>query len=111
MGSDMVNHPDHYTSGGIECIEALDAMPRSISAAADYARRTAVKYLWRAPLKGNERQDLEKARWYVDHAIAAIDGAQGDIRADEAQAGAMSDEVIAAFAKVVNRDGGRIYGA
>ena len=29
-----------------------------------------MKYITRAPHKGNEVQDLEKARWYLDRAIS-----------------------------------------
>jgi hypothetical protein len=30
----------------------------------------AVKYIWRADLKANVVEDLEKARWYIDREIA-----------------------------------------
>lgn len=29
----------------------------------------AIKYLWRADLKGNTLEDLEKAAWYVQREI------------------------------------------
>jgi hypothetical protein len=29
----------------------------------------AVKYIWRADEKGNDMEDLEKARWYIDREI------------------------------------------
>jgi len=29
----------------------------------------AVKYLWRADMKGNPVEDLRKARWYIDREI------------------------------------------
>ena len=32
-----------------------------------------IKYLTRAPYKGNEVQDLEKARWYLERLIKEID--------------------------------------
>ncbi len=32
----------------------------------------AVKYLWRAGLKGNAIEDLEKARWYVEREIKRL---------------------------------------
>lgn len=67
---DPVNHPAHYTSSpavcgecgaGIECIQIVEHM--------GFNPGNAVKYLWRADLKGAAIQDLEKARWYVDREI------------------------------------------
>ncbi len=34
----------------------------------------AIKYIWRADLKGNAIEDLQKARWYVDREIARLGG-------------------------------------
>lgn len=61
--SDPVN-PDHYRrhGSGIECIEITRHM--------GFALGNAVKYIWRADLKGNAIEDLEKARWYIDDEIA-----------------------------------------
>jgi hypothetical protein len=59
---DLVNHPKHYVAhpSGIECIQITRDM--------GFAAGNAVKYVWRADLK-NGRQDLEKARWYLNDAI------------------------------------------
>jgi len=64
---DMVNHPSHYTSvvPGIECIEVTQHF--------SFLRGNAIKYLWRADVKGRKRQDLEKARWYIDRELATLD--------------------------------------
>jgi len=67
---DMVNHPPHYTKGGIECIDAIaaaiaeDTDPISI-----YLKGTVIKYLWRYQHKGGT-QDLQKAAWHVEKLIA-----------------------------------------
>jgi hypothetical protein len=63
-GGDMVNHPPHYTRhpSGVECIEVTEHMGFCVG--------NAIKYLWRADLKGNALEDLEKARWYVEREIA-----------------------------------------
>lgn len=71
---DIVNHPTHYTSHpakcecgrGIECIQITEHMNFNLG--------NAVKYLWRADLKGNAIQDLEKARWYLSREIERIGG-------------------------------------
>lgn len=65
--SDSVNHPDHYTFGGIECIDAIHAALGDDGFIA-YCEGNAIKYLWRHRLKGG-RESLEKARWYIDRMI------------------------------------------
>lgn len=64
--SDRVNHPKHYTShpSGVECIEITEHMGFCIG--------NAIKYLWRASLKGEQIEDLRKARWYIDREIARL---------------------------------------
>lgn len=60
---DPVNHPTHYTShpAGVECIDIVEHMNFNLGC--------AVKYIWRADLKGKALQDLEKARFYIDREI------------------------------------------
>ena len=72
---DMVNHPPHYTAGGIECIDALEAMALGYGSPvlAGLAWQV-VKYLWRLPLKGNPLEDAQKARFYLDRLIEKLDG-------------------------------------
>ena len=62
--SDPVNHPIHYTQGGIEVIDAIEAWELG------FDDGNAVKYLARAKYKGHRLGDLKKARWYVERAIA-----------------------------------------
>ena len=66
MKHDPVNHPKHYTEhpSGVECIEITEHFNFNIG--------NAVKYLWRAGLKGEQVEDLRKARWYIDREIARI---------------------------------------
>lgn len=68
---DSVNHPSHYTSGGIEVIEAIDAWKL------DFALGNAVKYIARAGKKDPAKtlEDLKKARWYLDRAISKLEPA------------------------------------
>ncbi len=61
--SDPVNHPDHYTRGGIETIDFIIAKGLS------YEIGNVVKYVSRAEFKGEYLQDLEKAQWYLNDAI------------------------------------------
>ncbi len=67
VSHDMVNHPNHYTQGGIECIDAMiSAFGKE--AVKSYCVVNAFKYIWRAEHK-NGMEDLEKARWYVNKAL------------------------------------------
>ena len=70
-GSDIVNNPDHYTSGDIECIEAIKAA-LSPQGFVDYCRGNVLKYTWRCNHKGG-MEDLKKARKYLDFAIGEED--------------------------------------
>jgi hypothetical protein len=69
---DYVNHPAHYTSGNVECVDAMESMgtPEEFRY---HCRMDAIKYLWRCTLKGNERQDYEKCVWYLKRAIESYD--------------------------------------
>jgi len=70
--TDNVNHPAHYTQGGIECIEALKAS-MTHEEFWGYLKGCTVKYLWRYKLKGGA-EDLRKGRWYLDRLIAEVEG-------------------------------------
>lgn len=66
---DNVNHPEHYTSGGIECIDAIRASLGD-KEFADYCKGNIIKYLWRYRLK-NGVEDLHKAQVYLGWMIEA----------------------------------------
>lgn len=58
--NDAVNHPAHYTShpSSVECIQITKHM--------NFCLGNAVKYIWRADMKGNSIEDLKKAAWYIE---------------------------------------------
>ena len=64
---DPVNHPSHYCSGDIECIDAISSA-LGHDGIIDFCRGNAIKYLWRAGLKGDMGEDLRKAAWYCERA-------------------------------------------
>lgn len=70
--NDMVNHPAHYTAGGIECIDALAAATTGLEGVEAVCTANAIKYLWRWKYK-NGKEDLEKAKWYINHLIEELD--------------------------------------
>lgn len=61
--TDVVNHPQHYTShpSKVECIQITEHM--------NFCLGNALKYIWRADLKNDAIEDLEKARWYIDREL------------------------------------------
>ena len=61
---DMVNSPSHYNASGIECIDAIAAAltPEEFIG---YCKGNGIKYIWRAGLKIDKKQDLKKAVWYT----------------------------------------------
>lgn len=65
---DQVNSPPHYTSGGIETIDFIEAK------GLNYNRGNAIKYISRAGIKSKETevQDLEKAIWYLNREIQLL---------------------------------------
>jgi len=64
--SDMVNNPRHYQQhpSGIEAIQITEHF--------NFNCGNAIKYIWRAGLKGNAIQDLQKAAWYLEREIARL---------------------------------------
>lgn len=65
--NDMVNSPAHYTSGGIETIDFIEAKEL------DYCLGNCVKYISRAGKKnGKKLEDLNKAMWYLKRAISNL---------------------------------------
>lgn len=65
MSADAIN-PAHYRAhpSGVECIQVTEHM--------NFCIGNAMKYLWRAGLKGDAVQDLEKALWYIDREIERL---------------------------------------
>lgn len=63
MSEDIINNPKHYTQGGIETIDFIEAK------ALGFNLGNVVKYISRADHKDKRLDDLEKARWYLDREI------------------------------------------
>jgi hypothetical protein len=60
---DLVNQPPHYTVGGIETIDFIEAKKLN------YNLGNVIKYLTRADHKGSKLEDLRKAQWYLTREI------------------------------------------
>jgi len=74
---DPVNAPQHYNTGNIECIEAIQ---ESMSAEAykGYLKGNCMKYLWRYDYKGKQVEDLQKAQWYLAKLTQVVVFENGD---------------------------------
>ena len=68
---DVVNNPDHYNTGNIECIEAIEESMSSV-AFKGYLKGNCMKYLWRYDYKGKQVEDLQKAGWYLRKLTAMV---------------------------------------
>ena len=71
MEQDNVNHPNHYTFGGIELIDVWEAT-LSNEALQGLYKGNVMKYLWRYEHK-NGLEDLKKAEFYLKRLIAAVE--------------------------------------
>lgn len=77
MKKSNINHPKHYNACGepddegsvpFEPIKVIEGFGLSWG----FCLGCAVKYILRAPFKGSEREDLEKALWYLDRLASRI---------------------------------------
>lgn len=66
---DPITQPAHYTSGDVECIDAIEAA----GYLEGFCLGNAMKYLWRCKLKADQLEDLKKARWYINHVIEYLE--------------------------------------
>lgn len=71
LSHDPVHNPSHYVSGDVECIDAIRAA-LGHDGFVNYCRGQAIKYVWRAPLKSDHVEDLNKAAWYINRAIQEL---------------------------------------
>lgn len=74
-GSDVVNHPQHYTQGGIECIDALKAATVGKRGIEAVCVANVIKYLWRYEEK-NGIEDVRKAKWYIERLLKELEKSQ-----------------------------------
>lgn len=63
---EAVDHPEHYNShpAAVECIDIVEHFPFNVG--------NAIKYLWRAGLKGDALADMRKAAWYAQREVERL---------------------------------------
>jgi hypothetical protein len=67
MSFDVVNKPKHYTTGNIECLDAIEASMTK-EQFVGFLKGNIMKYLWRFEHK-NGVEDLKKAQFYQNRLI------------------------------------------
>lgn len=70
--NDPVDHPAHYTDGGIETVDFIEAKRLN------WHRGNAIKYISRAGKKGppeQEAEDIRKAIWYLQRDLQRMERA------------------------------------
>ncbi|RJQ09421.1 MAG: DUF3310 domain-containing protein [Dehalococcoidia bacterium] len=70
---DPINHPEHYARLNPEPIDVIEAW------GLDFLAGNVVKYVARHPFKGTPVEDLKKARFYLDRAIARLEAQRGKL--------------------------------
>jgi len=63
---DVVNHPPHYTTGQIECLDYI------LDQQLNYCAGQVVKYVTRYRYKGQPVQDLQKAHFYLKRLLRDV---------------------------------------
>jgi hypothetical protein len=71
----LVNRPDHYTGGNVECIEAIKAATQGLPAFEAICVGHIIRYLWRYRVKHpqNPLVDVKKSVYYLNRLIAEIE--------------------------------------
>lgn len=73
---DNVNHPNHYTQGKVECIDALESATIGKSGIEAVCVANIIKYLWRYEEK-NGLEDIKKANFYLNRLITTLENNNG----------------------------------
>lgn len=70
---DMVNHPNHYNQGKVECIDAMAAATVNKRGIEAICVSNVIKYLFRYEAK-NGLEDVKKAQFYLNRLIDELEG-------------------------------------
>lgn len=73
QNEDIVNRPNHYTAGPIECFDLIRAMEGD-DRAAGFAIGNVWKYLYRHNFKGKDLEDIRKMIKYANFYLKIMEG-------------------------------------
>ena len=96
---EMVNHPQHYNAGSMECIDGLVGAFGKEEVAI-FCKINAMKYIWRLGHKDDETQEIGKIKWYLDKYIELTKSPIG-VRLDTGEPVFKSQVAISAEAPTV----------
>ncbi len=69
---DKVNSPLHYNYGKVETIDYIMQVCALYPGHQAALVANVIKYVSRAPLKGDKEKDLKKAQWYLNKLISTL---------------------------------------
>lgn len=96
--TDMINHPPHYKQGKYETIDIILDITKNLPGDQGYLVGNIIKYMSRYYFK-NGKQDVEKARWYINKLIDVIDEKQ-QTELNEYSQDVMTEAIKKAFGDV-----------
>lgn len=73
VGVSEVNHPAHYNQGKVEIIDIVEQIIRDYPGHMASNLGEVIKYIARAPYKGEMAKDLKKAQWYMNRGVGNAD--------------------------------------
>lgn len=65
---DPVDHPSHYNSGKYEVIDVIEDQ----GFGEGFCYGSIIKYVLRSKHKKNQKEDLEKAKWFIDRLLMRL---------------------------------------
>ena len=69
---DPINSPSHYTHGGVETIDYIEAKGLD----KDFCLANVIKYVSRAGYKISKLEDLKKAQYYLNRRIKNLEASE-----------------------------------
>ena len=69
---DPINSPSHYTHGGVETIDYIEAKGLD----KDFCLANVIKYVSRAGYKISKLEDLKKAQYYLNRRINILEASE-----------------------------------
>ena len=70
--ADQVNKPLHYNYGKVETIDYIMQVCALYPGHQAALVANVIKYVSRAPMKGDKEKDLKKAQWYLNKLVDSI---------------------------------------
>lgn len=78
--ANIIEHPEHYTSGGVETIDLIEAkeLNFNLGNVVKYVSRCGKKKSKGMTADAKALQDLKKAKWYLEREISLREAKQNE---------------------------------